>query len=174
MGGVPDADTKRYLDPKNSVVYTMTETDENTFCMKTEMGGKVMESSMQHHNYGISISGCVDGVCFSEEFKKMEPKFSGFYKFESETGMGPLMKAMGIPADGLSADDMVNMGFRVVDKGDKIWLEEHYGDKKQYMAVLNQEYDYERPEWNMSEKRITTKVGPAPTRRSLSAPRPAG
>merc|ERR1711997_1371127 len=202
--GVPDADTKRYLDPKNSVIYTITEKsdgafetkstisdlpewnqtssfklgvrtelktpfehavtmtkkDENTFCMKTEMGGKVMESSMQHHNYGISISGCVDGVCFSEEFKKMEPKFSGFYKFESETGMGPLMKAMGIPTDGLSAETMVNMGFRVVDKGDKIWLEEHYGDKKEYMAVLNQEYDYERPEWNMCEKRVTTKVGP--------------
>merc|ERR1711874_435051 len=202
--GVPDADTKRYLDPKNCVVYTITEQadgafetkstisempewnqtscfklgertevktpfehavtmtkkDENTFCMKTEMGGKVMESNMQHHNYGISITGCIDGICFSEEFKKMEPKFSGFYKFESETGMEPLMKAMGIPTDGLSAETMVNMGFRVVDKGDKIWLEEHYGDKKEYMAVLNQEYDYERPEWNMSEKRITTKVGP--------------
>ena len=52
------------------------------------MGGKIMESSMQHHNYGISISGCVDGVCFSEEFKKMEPKFSGFYKFESEVRKG--------------------------------------------------------------------------------------
>ena len=48
------------------------------------MGGKVMESDMQHHNYGISISGCIDGICFSEEFKKMEPKFSGFYKFEAE------------------------------------------------------------------------------------------
>merc|ERR1712193_216433 len=84
--GVPDADTKRYLDPKNCVVYTiaeladgayetkstiselpewnqtscfklgertelktpfehavtMTKKDENTFCMKTEMGGKVI------------------------------------------------------------------------------------------------------------------------------------
>merc|ERR1711874_625440 len=209
--GVPDADTKRYLDPKNSVVYTITEksdgsfetkstisempewnqtscfklgerlelktpfehaatmtkTDENTFCMKTEMGGKVMESSMQHHNYGISISGCIDGVCFSEEFKKMEPKFSGFYKFESETGMGPLMEAMGISADGLSAADMVNMGFRVVDKGCKIWLEEHYGDKKEYMAVLNQEYDYERPEWNWGPPGITT--GPDPPRVSSTA-----
>jgi len=202
--GVPDVDIKRYLDPKNCVVYsiteqadgafetkstisempewnqtscfklgertevktpfehavTMTKKDENTFCMKTEMGGKVMESDMQHHNYGISISGCIDGICFSEEFKKMEPKFSGFYKFESETGMEPLMKAMGIPTDSLSAETMANMGFRVVDKGDKIWLEELYGDKKEYMAVLNQEYDYERPEWKMCEKRITTKVGP--------------
>ena len=52
------------------------------------MGGKVMESNMQHHNYGISISGCIDGICFSEEFKKMEPKFSGFYKFESEVRKG--------------------------------------------------------------------------------------
>ena len=52
------------------------------------MGGKVMESDMQHHNYGISISGCIDGICFSEEFKKMEPKFSGFYKFESEVSRG--------------------------------------------------------------------------------------
>merc|ERR1719192_2271853 len=106
-----------------------------------------MESNMQHHNYGISISGCIEGICFSEEFKKMEPKFSGFYKFESETGMGPLMEAMGIPTEGLNADTMINMGFRIVDK-------------KEYMAVLNEEYDYERPEWNMYEKRITTKVGP--------------
>jgi len=201
---VPAADIKRYLSPKNRVVYklteksdgcwettstfsempewnqtssiklgertemkipfehaiTMTKKDENTFCMKTEMGGKIMESNMQHHNYGISISGCIEGICFSEEFKKMEPKFSGFYKFESETGMGPLMEAMGIPTEGLNADTMINMGFRIVDKGGKIWLEEHYGDKKEYMAVLNEEYDYERPEWNMYEKRITTKVGP--------------
>ena len=55
------------------------------------------------------------------------------------------MKAMGIPTEGFGPDAMANMGFRVVDKGDKIWLEEHYGDKKEYMAVLNEEYDYERP-----------------------------
>ena len=54
------------------------------------MGGKIMESEMQHHNYGISLTGCVDGICFSEEFKKMEPKFSGFYKFESEVGKNDL------------------------------------------------------------------------------------
>ena len=59
------------------------------------MGGKVMESNMQHHNYGISISGCIDGVTFSEEFKKMEPKFSGFYKFESEVGKGFRIKIAG-------------------------------------------------------------------------------
>jgi len=202
--GVPDADIKRYLDPKNSVVYTITEKNDgsfetkstiselpewnqtscfklgertevktpfehavtmtkkndNTFCMKTEMGGKVMESDMQHHNYGISITGCIDGVSFSEEFKKITPKFSGFYKFESETGMEPLMKWMGIPVEGFSADAMANTGFRIVDKGGKIWLEEVYGDKKEYMTVLNEEFDYERPEWNMHEKRITTLVGP--------------
>ena len=59
--------------------------------------------------------------------------------------MGPLMEAMGIPTEGLNADTMINMGFRIVDKGGKIWMEEHYGDKKEYMAVLNEEYDYERP-----------------------------
>merc|ERR1712001_270427 len=52
---------------------------------------------------------------------------------------------MGIPADGFSAEAMANTGFRIVDKGDKFWLEE---------------YDYERPEWDMCDKRITTKVGP--------------
>ena len=34
------------------------------------MGGKVMESEQQFHNYGISITGCMDGVTFTEEFKK--------------------------------------------------------------------------------------------------------
>ena len=43
-----------------------------------------MESEHQFHNYGISITGTMEGVCFSEEFKKITPKFSGFYKFESE------------------------------------------------------------------------------------------
>ena len=55
------------------------------------------------------------------------------------------MKAMGISTEGFGAEAMSNMGFRIVDKGDKLWLEEHYGDKKVYMAILNQEYDYERP-----------------------------
>ena len=70
------------------------------------------------------------------------------------------MQAIGIPAEGFSAEAMANTGFRIVDKGDKFWLEELYGGKKEYMVVLNEEYDYERPEWNMSDKRITTKVGP--------------
>ena len=48
------------------------------------MGDKVMESELQFHNYGISIKGSMEGVCFTEEFKKINPKFSGFYKFESE------------------------------------------------------------------------------------------
>ena len=74
--------------------------------------------------------------------------------------MEAVMEAMGIPAGGFSAEAMANTGFRIVDKGDRFWLEEHYGDKKEYMVVLNEEYEYERPEWNMSDKRITTKVGP--------------
>jgi len=139
---------------------TMTKKNDNTFSMKTEMGGKVMESEQQFHNYGISITGCMDGVTFTEEFKKITPKFSGFYKFESESGMEAVMQAIGIPAEGFSAEAMANTGFRIVDKGDKFWLEELYGGKKEYMVVLNEEYDYERPEWNMSDKRITTKVGP--------------
>jgi len=202
---LPAADVKRYMDPKNCIVYTITERsegtfetkstfsempewnqtsciklgertemkvpfehavtmtkkNENTFCQKSEMGDKVMESELQFHNYGISIKGSMEGVCFTEEFKKITPKFSGFYKFESENGMEAVMEAMGIPAGGFTAEAMANTGFRIVDKGDKgFWLEEHYGDKKEYMVVLNEEYDYERPEWNLSDKRITTKVGP--------------
>ena len=48
------------------------------------MGDKVTESEYQFHNDGFSIKGSMEGVCFSEEFKKITPKFSGFYKFESE------------------------------------------------------------------------------------------
>lgn len=202
--GIPAADIKRYLDPKNCICYTicerndgtwetkstfsempdwnstsciklgertelkvpfehavtLTKKGDNTFCMKSEMGGKVMNMEHQFHNYGISVNGCIDGVCFTEEMKKITPKFSGFYKFESESGMADVLKAMGIPAEGFTAEAMANTGFRIVDKGCKFWLEEHYGDKKEYMVVLNEEYDYERPEWNMCDKRITTKVGP--------------
>jgi len=202
--GIPAADIKRYLDPKNCIEYsicerndgswetkstfsempdwnstsciklgerteiktpfehavTMTKKDDSTFCMKTEMGGKVMNMEHQFHNYGISLTGCIEGVSFTEEMKKITPKFSGFYKFESGTGMEDVMKAVGVPMEGVSPDAMANYGFRIVDKGDKVWIEEHYGGKKEYMVVLNEEYDYERPEWNMSDKRITTKVGP--------------
>merc|ERR1712107_638600 len=47
------------------------------------------------------------------------------------------------------------------EKGDCCEISEFFGgDKKTYCVKYDTEFDYERPDWNVYEKRINTKVGP--------------
>ena len=50
---------------------------------------------------------------------------------------------------------------RIIEKNGGVWIEELFGgSKKEYFAKFDEELEYERPEWNISDKRITTKIGP--------------
>ena len=50
------------------------------------MLGKVLTSELVFHNYGVSICNKIEGtnVCFTELFKRITPKISGYFIFESE------------------------------------------------------------------------------------------
>jgi len=139
---------------------TLTMKNENTFNMKTEMNGAVMESETIYHSYGCSHSGSVGGVSFTEEYRKVATNISGYYFYESGTGVGELMKWFDLP---FSDENhlMKNGGFRLIEKENGIWIEELFGGvKKAYFGKFDEEIDYERPEWNFSDKRITTRTGP--------------
>ena len=47
------------------------------------MNGKVMEEESVFHSYGLSASGTVGGVSFTEEYKKVNVNVSGYYIYES-------------------------------------------------------------------------------------------
>ena len=51
-----------------------------------EMLGKVLTSELVFHNYGVSICNKIEGtnVCFTELFKRITPRISGYFIFESE------------------------------------------------------------------------------------------
>ena len=50
------------------------------------MGGVVWVSDVVFHASGLTVTGTVEGHpgSFTEEFKKVSPKVTGFYQMESE------------------------------------------------------------------------------------------
>ena len=53
------------------------------------MGDKTMVSDSTVNNYGMTIRGTIEGTAlsFREEFKRVSPKVTGFYVFESEVSL---------------------------------------------------------------------------------------
>ena len=50
---------------------------------------------------------------------------------------------------------------RLLEKNGGVWIEELFaGSKKEYFAKFDEEFEYSRPEWNVSDRRITTRTGP--------------
>jgi len=138
---------------------TMTKKSGNAFVFKTEMNGRVMEEDCVFHSYGLSVTGTVGAVSFSEEYKKSEVTLSGYYIYQSGSGLADIFKWFDMPFD--EKELLKNGGFRLLEKNGGFWIEELYGgSKKEYFAPLNEEFEYDRPEWNVSDKRITTRVAP--------------
>ena len=54
-----------------------------------EMNGKTVVSSMAYNNYGFVVNGKIQGtnLTFTEVFKRVTPKISGYYIFESQVIM---------------------------------------------------------------------------------------
>jgi len=141
-----------------------TKKNSNTFSSRTEMLGKVLTSELVFHNYGVSICNKIEGtnVCFTELFKRITPKISGYFIFESESGVAEVMKAMGHEIDDISAI-LKDSAYRQVETADGSGMEitEYFmGAKKCFSFKYNEEFDYERPEWKISDKCLVTKVGP--------------
>jgi len=108
-----------------------------------------------------SVSGTVGALSFTEEYKKTELSLSGFYNYQSGSGLDGIFKWLDMPFDGDMNDVMKDAGFRVIEKNGGVWIEELFGgSKKEYFAKFDEELEYDRPEWNVSDKRITTKLGP--------------
>lgn len=139
---------------------TLTKKNDNTLNLKTEMKGVVIDADYVYHSYGVSGTGTIGGITFTEEFKKVALNVSGYYVYESGTGLDDVLKWFDLPfSDGNEL--MRNGGFRVVEKENGMWIEELFGGvKKEYFAKFDEEIDYERPDWNFSDKRITTKTAP--------------
>jgi len=139
----------------------ITKKGSNTLVNKNEMMGKTLISEQTFHNYGMTSVTTVEGsgVTFTEIFKRVTPKISGYFVFESESGLAGLMAALGMESFDVG-QITTDMSFRMKDKGDCFEVTEYFGDKKIVCAKYNEEYDYERPEWKINDKRITTKVGP--------------
>jgi len=119
-------------------------------------------SEQVYHNYGMTSKNHIKetNAFFTEVFKKCSPKTSGYFSFESETGLEDLIKAMGITEVEVS-QLREGMAFRFVDRGDRFDMIEYFGgEKKVYTNKYDEECDYVRPEWNVCDKTITTKLGP--------------
>lgn len=139
---------------------TTSKKSETTYGMILEMNGNVMEEESVFHSYGLSASGTVGGVSFTEEYKKVNVNVSGYYIYESGTGLDEVMKFFDFPFTS-GNELMKDGGFRMIEKENGMWIEELFGgSKKEYFAKFDQEIEYERPDWGFSDKRVTTKTGP--------------
>jgi len=144
--------------------FTITKKNENTWINRVEMGGKVMVTESTVHNYGMSVRGTVEGTAcaFKEEFKKVSPKISGYYVFESENGMEKVVKLLSPQMTGAEWDKFKHtMEVRVVDKGDGMCVDERYGGKKKvYSVKYDEEFDFCDADWKVDDKRVVTKISP--------------
>lgn len=142
--------------------FTLTKKDENTFVNTMEMNGKTMVQNMSFNNYGLVINGKILGteVTLTEVFKRVTPQISGYYIYESETGIEGLLKALGIATDDL-ASVTTGSAFSLTEVGDRLDTVEFFGGVvKRASFPYNKEFDYQRPDWNVDDKRIVTKIAP--------------
>lgn len=143
---------------------TVTKKNENTWITRTEMADKVMITESVFHNYGMSLRGTVEGTAlsFTEEFKKVSPQVTGFYVFESEKGLGELVKIWAPQVELSDFEKMKpDMALRIVEKADGVCVDERsaLGSKK-YSVKFDEEYEYCQPDFNVDDKRVTTKTAP--------------
>lgn len=141
---------------------TMTKKDATTFLNTMEMNGKTVVHNMTFNNYGMVINGKILGtdLTFSEVYKRVTPQISGYYIFESETGLEGLMKALGI-ATGELASVTTESAFSLTEVGDRLDTVEFFGGEvKRASFPYNKEFEYQRPDWNVNDKRIVTKIAP--------------
>jgi len=138
---------------------------DNCFASRSKLdNGDVIESVMTFHNYGLSVSGCLEGknISYKEEFKKVCPSETGYFVFESETGMADLLKAA-YPNIDLALWEAVknDYSFRVTEKnGVYCMTENRAGNKKCYSMKMDEEFEYCDPAWKVDETRVMTRVSP--------------
>lgn len=50
------------------------------------MNGKVLNTDQVYNNYGMTVIGSIEGtdIVFKEFYKRITPRISGYYVFESE------------------------------------------------------------------------------------------
>ena len=50
------------------------------------MNGKVLNTDQVYNNYGMTVVGSIEGtdIVFKEFYKRITPRISGYYVFESE------------------------------------------------------------------------------------------
>ena len=111
------------------------------------MHGKVMMAEQVNHNYGMTTTTRIEGtdIVFKEVFKKITPKTSGYFTFESEVGLAGVMKNLGFPAENIGAMT-TNSSFRNKDLGDGAEVIEYFGGEKKLVSFkYNEEFDYDRP-----------------------------
>jgi len=143
---------------------TVTKKSETVWMTRTEMGGKVMNTETTGNNYGMTLRGTIEGTAlsFSEEFKRVSPQVSGFYVFESQKNLEAIMKVMMPTMQWADFEKMSpDMGMRLTERSDGMCVEERFaGHNKTYSVKYDEEYDYSAPDWNVDDKRVTTKTGP--------------
>ena len=106
-----------------------------------------MMAEQVNHNYGMTTTTRIEGtdIVFKEVFKKITPKTSGYFTFESEVGLAGVMKNLGFPAENIGAMT-TNSSFRNKDLGDGAEVIEYFGGEKKLVSFkYNEEFDYDRP-----------------------------
>jgi len=143
---------------------TVTKKSDTTWNTRTEMGGKVMIAETTGNNYGVSIRGTIEGTAlsFSEEFKRICPQVTGLYVFESEKNLEAIMKIL---TPQLKWEDFEkikpDLAMRIIERPDGVCVEEKFaGQNKTYSVKFDKEYEYSAPDWNVDDKRVTTKTAP--------------
>jgi len=143
---------------------TVTKKSDTVWNTRTEMGGKVMIAETTGNNYGVSIRGTIEGTAlsFSEEFRRVSPQVTGLYYLESEKNLEAIMKIM-VPQ--MKWEDFEklkpDLAMRITERPDGVCVEERFaGQKKTYSCKFDEEYDYSAPDWNVDDKRVTTKTAP--------------
>merc|ERR1712013_955761 len=56
---------------------------------------------------------------------------------------------------------MGGLAMRITERPDGVCVEERFaGQKKTYSCKFDEEYEYSAPDWNVDDKRVTTKTAP--------------
>merc|ERR1712198_758222 len=94
--GFPESDIKKFFDPKNEVTYNVVEKNGvfeviSTVSMLPEWNSNIVPKLGEKKDLTKPFP-----YSFTITNKKVCPKTSGYFKYESETGLEDLLKAMDI------------------------------------------------------------------------------
>merc|ERR1712179_764682 len=168
--GMTEEMLKKMLDPKNVITMTVVENKDGSFTSGTTQSLAPEFNHSSTFKIGETTTVKEPWPATVTVTKKSETTWNtrtemGGKVMIAETIEKNLEAIMKIMTPQLKWEDFEkikpDLAMRIIERPDGVCVEEKFaGQNKTYSVKFDEEYEYSAPDWNVDDKRVTTKTAP--------------